>query len=415
MIRDYLRDFVATLHEPAVVTSTDGKFETMNDAFHNLLREAGREDAERMQDVAGDDVSRLEALLASAAQTRPAIQGSLRLASGGTNERMTCYGGLLYTSEEPGERFLLLRFYRSQESVRRFRILGRKIEELNAEIRRRREAEAELREIRRSLEERVAERTADLERVNRDLARSNESLEQFAYVASHDLREPVRKVTVFSEMLRDEAASDLSEEHRHMLDRLFDAAARMDRLIRSLLEYSRASTAQPSFERVDLNRILREVLSDLEVAVSQTRAEIEAVDLPGVWADEVQMRQLFQNLISNGLKFRRPDTAPHIEITASRDPDDRDARYLIEVSDNGIGFDAKFARDIFDPFRRLNPQEQFEGTGIGLAVCRRIVERHGGTISAEGSPGEGATFRFTLPSAGDPVAGTSGPVSPSWI
>lgn len=399
MTQEDLRNVVATLHEPSVVTRADGHFEFANDAFRNLLRAAGRPDAERLHEVVVDAPSDVDAFLAQAARTRPAIQGRLTFTDGGEAHRATCFGGVLHAGADIGDRLVLLRFYRTHESVERFQLLGRKIDELNSEIRQRRLAEDELREIQESLEQRVKARTAELERANRELSRSNEALEEFAYVASHDLRDPLRKITLFSEMLREEAGEQLSESSRNILVRMFESAARMDALVESLLEYSRVSTASTQFEQVDLKKIVDDVVGDLEVKVAETDAVIEAVDLPVVLADEMQMRQLFQNLISNGLKFRRPDVVPRVRIAASKRRDSYQAEHVVEVSDNGIGFDPAFADVIFDPFRRLEAREDFEGTGIGLAVCRRIVERHGGTISAISEPDQGATFRVALPSA----------------
>lgn len=395
MNRDDLRNFVATLHEPSVVSAADGRFRVANDAFRSLLREYGRSNAERLHDIVADDPADVDTFLRSAVRTRPSIQGSLTFADGTRDDRMACYGGVLRPPTKD-RALLLLRFYRGQETVRRFRLLGRKIEELNAEIRRRRAAEEALHEIRRTLEKRVEKRTADLERANDELVRSNQSLEEFAYVASHDLREPLRKISMFGELLEAEAGRDLSEEHRSMLSRITNAADRMNRLIDGLLTYSRVSSASAAFEQVDLNRVVREVLADLEVLVARSDAVVDVDELPVLEADATQMRQLFQNLISNSIKFRRPDEPPRIRIRAFRNPDGT-PQHVIELSDNGIGFEPEFAKTIFDPFRRLNTRGEFEGAGIGLAVCRRIVERHDGEISATGRPGEGAVFHVVLP------------------
>ncbi len=402
MTRDDLRDFVAVLHEPSAVTTSDGRFEVVNDAFRQLLREFGSQEAQHLHAFADKDRSAVDAFLGSIVRTRPAIQGRLTVTNGEDEDHISCFGGVVRPGDDERETLLLLRFYRSHDSVQRFRLLGRKINELNVEVQRRRKVEVELREIRKSLERRVEERTADLERANLDLVRSNESLEEFAYVASHDLREPLRKITVFCGILRDEAADTLSDQHRSILSRMFSAAERMDTLIESLLAYSRVSTSGRPFEDVDLTEVVYDVLSDLEVIITETNAEIDVGDLPVVKGDETQMRQLFQNLVSNSLKFRRPDRAPRIRLTTSSHRSDSHGQleHVIEISDNGIGFDQDLAENIFDPFHRLHTREEFEGTGIGLAVCRRIVQRHGGSLTAFSAPGDGATFRIVLP-AGD--------------
>lgn len=402
MTVDLVREFLLTLHEPAAAVAPDGRFEVVNDAFRRVLRTYGRADAPRVHDAVSEAPGTVDDFLKRAGSTRPAVQGRLTLRNGGREDRFVCYGSLLRPAADGRPALILLRFYRSKEAVQRFQLLGRKIDELNAEIQRRREVEAELRDVQRTLEERVTERTAELERANLDLVRSNEALEEFAYVASHDLREPLRKITVFCGLLLQEARDDLAEEHRSLLGRVTKAAERMDRLVESLLEYSRLSTTTEPFTPVDLNRVVREVLGDLEVLVDQTGAEVDVADLPELDADETQMHRLFQNLISNSLKFGKPGEPPHVRITSSASATNETGRvdHVIELSDNGIGFEEEFAEQIFDPFRRLHPHHEVEGTGIGLAVCRKIVERHGGTIAARGEPGKGATFRIVLPANG---------------
>lgn len=287
------------------------------------------------------------------------------------------------------------------------------------ELRERRKAERELRELNETLETRVTEKTEDLreaneslsrevrekrraekylEQANHELKRRNVELQEFAYAASHDLQEPLRKIRSFADLMREDLESQLPAIGREYLDRMDHAALRMSQLIRDLLEYSRVQTRQRSTEQVNLNRVLDEVLLDLEVPVHESGVEIEADDLPEIEADSSQMRQLFQNLISNALKFRRDDVQPRIRISAeSTSIDDRNA-WKISVADNGIGFEEEQAARIFNPFQRLHSRAKYSGTGIGLAICRRIVERHEGTIAATSKEGEGATFTFTLPS-----------------
>ncbi len=239
-----------------------------------------------------------------------------------------------------------------------------------------------------------------------ELARSNAELEQFAYVASHDLQEPLRKIQAFGDRLKSKCDAVELKEGREYLERMQSAAARMQRLINDLLTFSRViSTTQP-FVAVDLGAVIKEVLSDLEVRIEQTKARVEVGPLPTLEADAMQMRQLLQNLIGNALKFQPPDAQPVVKVQAQilkrpfaggagEGPDDEVCELTVE--DNGIGFDDKYADRIFAVFQRLHGRTEYEGTGVGLAVCRRITDRHGGTIAAKGKPGEGATFTVTLP------------------
>ena len=250
-------------------------------------------------------------------------------------------------------------------------------------------------------------RTHDaLARKAAELARSNAELEQFAYVASHDLQEPLRKIQAFGDRLKAKVESLGIEDGKEFLERMQSAAARMQRLINDLLTFSRViSKSQPPVP-VDLAQVTREVLSDLEVRIEQTKAHIDVGTLPTVQADPMQMRQLLQNLIGNALKFQPPNGKPQIVIYAQlvRKPFNGEAaggteQELCEltIKDNGIGFDEKYSEKIFAMFQRLHGRSEYEGTGVGLAVCRRIADRHGGTITAKGKPGEGATFTVTLP------------------
>jgi PAS domain S-box-containing protein len=229
------------------------------------------------------------------------------------------------------------------------------------------------------------------------LERSNRDLQDFAYVASHDLQEPLRKVQAFGDRLKAKYNDVLDDTGRDYLKRMFDAAGRMQTLINDLLSYSRVTTKAQPFAAVDLDKILREVLSDLEVRIEQTHGRMEVSPLGTIDADALQMRQLFQNLIGNALKFHKEGESPVIRIQG-RPPNDASLpRLEITIADNGIGFDQKYADRIFVIFQRLHGRSQYEGTGVGLAVCKKIVERHGGVITAESKPGEGATFTILLP------------------
>jgi two-component system, LuxR family, sensor kinase FixL len=246
---------------------------------------------------------------------------------------------------------------------------------------------------------------AELERTAEALKRSNAELEQFAYVASHDLQEPLRKIRAFGDRLESLLDGQLEDRAADYLKRMVSAAERMGTLIENLLSYSRVSSRGAELVDVNLGQVVTDVLADLERQVASTSARVEVDRLPRLEADAVQMRQLFQNLVSNAIKYGPPDGAPEVRIEAEYL--DRDgglvpasaaaSRVRIRVRDNGIGFEPEYAERIFELFQRLHGRERYDGTGIGLGVCRRIVTRHGGTITAEGRPGKGATFTITLP------------------
>jgi len=219
-----------------------------------------------------------------------------------------------------------------------------------------------------------------------ELERSNRELEQFASVASHDLQEPLRKISFFAERLA--AGENDAQKERDYLERVLSATHRMRTLIEDLLNYARVGTRAGSFEEVSLSDEIQTLLADIEIKVAETGAVIQIGELPTLYADRMQLRQLFQNLILNAIKFKKKDQTPQIEIRATPSGEGMEIR----VIDNGIGFDQKYAERIFEPFRRLHGRAEYEGSGLGLAICRKIMARHGGTILAYGRPGEGAEF-----------------------
>ena len=240
-----------------------------------------------------------------------------------------------------------------------------------------------------------------LERHARDLARSNEELEQFAYVASHDLQEPLRKIRAFGALLADEKRESLDDEGQQYIDFMTDAAARMQTLVSDLLALSRVTTAAHPFEDLSLAEVFDTVLSDLSVRLEEAGGHVEVSATPTIEADRTQMEQLFRNLIGNALKFCRPGVPPHVtvEVAAQAQPIDAvpGPAHAIVVTDNGIGFESSQGSKLFQPFKRLHARHQYEGAGIGLAICEKIVLRHHGRITASGTPGAGATFTVTLP------------------
>ncbi len=246
---------------------------------------------------------------------------------------------------------------------------------------------------------------ATLRRRTADLNASNRELQDFAAVASHDLQEPLRKIEAFGNRLKTKYDQALDEQGRDYLARMLAATVRMRQLINDLLSFSRVTTKARAFVTVDLAELAQEVVSDLEGRMHETGGRVEVGALPTIEAEPLQMRQLLQNLIGNGLKFHREGEPPVVRIEGRLlDPGDPPVagpapglrRYEIEVHDNGIGFEEVYSERIFDLFQRLHGRDDYEGTGMGLAICRKIVTRHGGTISAHSAPGHGATFIVTL-------------------
>lgn len=281
------------------------------------------------------------------------------------------------------------------------------------------QAQEQYRALAAELEERVKERTRELQvanttlsYLNTDLKRSNENLQRFAYIASHDLQEPLRKIQSFADLLSSQYASQLGDG-LDFLSRMTSAASRMSILIKDLLAFSRISTQQEDREPVALSQIIDDALDNLELSIQEAGAVIEIDSLPVIQGNKVQLGQLFQNLLSNALKFRRKDpletpVTPIIRVQTCQlpihalAPSVQPARlasvyHRIDITDNGIGFDQKYTDRIFQVFQRLHTRNEYEGTGIGLAICEKVVFNHGGAITADSQPGEGSTFSVYLP------------------
>lgn len=258
-----------------------------------------------------------------------------------------------------------------------------------------------LKRLSETLEERVKQRTLDLVRINRALGQRNRELQDFAFVASHDLQEPLRKIRSFADLLKMEHGDKLDSEAQFYVDRMYESADRMSRLISDLLAFSSVTATDQPSESIDLRLVAQDVLSGLRASIVETGAEVMLGDLPVVEAYPSQIRQLLHHLVENALKFRRPNVHPVVRVYSL--PEDECAQSggegvcCIVVEDNGMGFDEKYLDRIFSPFQRLHGSDDYEGTGMGLSICRRIVERHDGVITASSVPGKGSKFIVRLP------------------
>ncbi len=235
---------------------------------------------------------------------------------------------------------------------------------------------------------------SDLKKAQKELMESNEELQRFAYVASHDLQEPLRMVGSYLQLLERRYGDRLDGDAREFMDYAIDGAERMKVLINDLLDYSRVESRGKPFELTDMNGILRRILRNLNPIIEESGAQITIEELPEIKADEEQVVQLFQNLIGNAIKFHKKNEKPVIQISVQK----KDAKFWeFSISDDGIGIAPEYFERIFVIFQRLHTKEEYPGTGIGLAICKRIVERHGGKIWLDSKPGEGTTFYFTFP------------------
>jgi light-regulated signal transduction histidine kinase (bacteriophytochrome) len=256
------------------------------------------------------------------------------------------------------------------------------------------------------LEALVADRTKELAKANAGLQRSNEDLQQFAHVASHDLKEPVRKVMTFSSRLKEELGKNISERAATYLSKIEGASARMYAMIDGVLLYSSLNALEQTKELIDLEELMESIRSDLEVLIVKKEATFKYSNLPSLEGSAILIYQLFYNLVNNSLKFAKDGVPPMIEFSAEMATaeelikagiNDKKQYVRLQLRDNGIGFGKEEAKKIFGTFTRLHPKDKYEGTGLGLSLCRKIVERHGGAIWAEGKEGEGATFTVLLP------------------
>src|SRR6266496_1362332 len=260
-------------------------------------------------------------------------------------------------------------------------------------------------EERKASEEKINLLNEQLMRNNTQLTSTNEELDRFAYVASHDLQEPLRKIMIFSDKIL--MSGNLDAEREKYFRKIISSSKRMELLINDLLNFSRQPMNSADFRKIDLNVLTREAIAELEIEIEKNNARINISELPVIWAVPSLMRQLFHNLISNAIKFRKKTVEPVVRIQAEKinHTDNSfplkmlngNSYYRISISDNGIGFDPKYADEIFMVFKRLHSYHEFEGSGVGLSICKKIIEKHNGFITAQSKPGNGSTFIFGLP------------------
>ena len=384
--RQYAESIVTTIHEPLIVLDTNLRVKSANKAFYKHFQLTEQETEGELLYVLGNGQWNISAL-------RRKLE----------NERKFENLEITHHFKDFGERILLLNANQMLKSDSTVQLILLVIEDITEK----RKMEISQKEFNEKLETLVEERTKSLKIANTQLEHSNKNLEQFAYIASHDLQEPLRKVQTFASMLMDRFDKDIPEEGKVLIKKINKSSERMSLLIKDVLNFSKMTLSENVFSKTDLTQILQNVLSDFDLLIGQKNAIIHTEELPEIEAVPLLMNQLFNNLISNSLKFSGTNTQLVITISQrmlskqeveKKQQLNQSLSYCqISFKDNGVGFDQQFARQIFLIFQRLSSKQQYLGTGIGLALCRTILEKHNGEIYAEGKENEGAVFYVILP------------------
>jgi two-component system, chemotaxis family, CheB/CheR fusion protein len=387
--RSYAESIVATIREPLIILDKDMRVRTANRSYYKKFRSTEEETEGKSFYLLGNkqwDVPGLRSILDHSLS----VDG--RVTDVEVRQRF----------EDTGERILLLNACRIAQKDSAELLILIAIDDVTDARRR----EEDLLVFSKELEDKVEERTASLKESNISLKQSNDNLEQFATIASHDLQEPLRKIRTFSAILHQRYSKEMTGEPAELIDKISMSALRMSELIHDVLNYSKVLDANV-FKKVDLNGVLKHVIADFDLLIEQEKAVITCAELPPILAVPSQMNQLFYNLLGNALKFTRPGIVPVVDISCRMllpgelnelpSLQGGTAYCEIVVSDNGIGIDEKYAEQIFQIFQRLNGKEHFEGTGIGLALCKRIILNHKGEIYMVSEKGKGTQFHVLLP------------------
>jgi two-component system CheB/CheR fusion protein len=382
--RKYAEAIVSTIHEPLVILTKDFRIKSANKSFYEKFNESEAQTAGKMFFELGNgkwDIPGLREKLQKILPDQSFFEKlEIKIALPSVGQRIMELNARQLVNENSNEQLILLAI---QD------VTDRKLFE-------------------KELELQVMERTKELKEANLNLQHSNENLQQFASIASHDLQEPLRKIKTFASILSRQFASHITDEGYGIINKIRLSADRMSELIKAVLKYSKIVHAEKEYLPTNLDEVLKNVMGDLDLLVSETKAELVYHEpLPQIDAIPLQMNQLFYNLLTNAMKFRQETVPPRISITSRVLSDDEIKKYPdlkedvqhteIRVTDNGIGFDQQFGEQIFQIFERLHTPDEFEGTGVGLALCKQIVENHHGHLFAKSKENEGAAFFVILP------------------
>ncbi len=369
--------FAEPFTDPILMLSGDGAIQSANTAARALIGPKPIEfESTRLEDLVTDSTESVQAFLTLCLRNRQMIVGSLTWSSSGESVPTRAEGARLHHEKSESAPSLIVRCIPKRRATARFMVLNDLLDALNREVKFRKQAESRL-----------------LEQAER-LARSNNDLQQFAYIASHDLQQPLRTIASFSELLQKRYGDQLDEKANHFIDTVVAASTRMSAMIRDVLTYSRElEPGNPVFTSVDTKSVVDGVLSDLSAAIEESGADVVVANLPSVQAERTGLLHVFQNLISNAIKYRGSDP-PRIRVAAQQ----QGTEWIFSVSDNGKGIEPADREVVFGLFKRIGRNDQ-AGTGIGLALCKKIIERLGGRIWVEPGETSGSVFKFTIPTS----------------